>query len=221
MSLIVQTPIYKEIYNGIYKGFSKGIYGVCKGISKGVYNTLFVNANAILPNLWLGNLKSAHDSRFLEENEIDIVINCTAEYPFVEAGNKKYYFDSSNSTIVSYDNNDNNKVITAVRIPVYDSKLEKDIILMEQYLKIIIPFIYREYVINKKKILIHCYAGKQRSAIVVAAFLYMYKGLSPKTIDNYHDVFQYITHKRPQAFTYGLRINFLKTFLRFFELEGE
>jgi hypothetical protein len=66
--------------------------------------------------------------------------------------------------------------------------------------------------------------GKQRSAIVVAALLkvlldYRYIDLSIGTIDKkkqFDYICNYIVIKRPQAFTFGYRINFKKTFYRYF-----
>lgn len=218
--LIKYNPntIYNTISSMSRSGMSS-ISSMSKTIYRNIYNTLFVSANLIIPHIWLGNIYAAHDYDFIIQNNIDIIINCTADYPFISHDNLK----SSNVDNILIDNLSNRK-ISLIRIPVYDSLLEKDIILMEQYFKIIIPYICHAYT-NKKNILIHCYAGKQRSAIVVAAFLYaMYlqglPGFQGVNFDfsNYKKVFKYIVNKRPQAFTYGMKINFLRTFKRFFNL---
>jgi hypothetical protein len=172
-----------------------------------IYYSFFSNVDMILPNLWLGNYHAALDHDFISKNNIDIIVNCTPDIPFIS--------DHS---------------IKKIRIPVYDSQLEKDFILMEYYLKIIIPILHKAYVENKK-ILICCYAGKQRSAIVVASLLY-YMTTTPITksfilhhLNHLDDnnksslidsIFSFIIQKRPQAFTYGFRINFKPSFERLY-----
>ena len=93
---------------------------------------------------------------------------------------------------------------------------------MEEYFRIVLPFLLQKYTVEKKRILIHCFAGKQRSAIVVAAFL---KVLSDKNLINlpenvnqqqFESIRNFMLSKRPQVFTYGYRVNFQKTFERYF-----
>jgi len=118
--------------------------------------------------------------------------------------------------------------IETYRIPVNDSLLEKDFLLMQKYFQIIIPLLLRKYTIEKKNILVHCHMGKQRSAIVVAGLLkvlldYKYIDLDkvPNIVDKkkqFDYICNYIVLKRPQAFTFGYRINFKKTFYRFFNI---
>ena len=176
-----------------------------------IYHTLFSNANKIRPGIWLGNCFSAIDKEFVTKNHIDIIVNCTPDQPFLAD-------TCDQDTLLRL------HPITSIRIPVYDSLLEKDLILMEQYLKLIVPYLFKQHTQYKKNILVHCHAGKQRSAIVVATLLYL---LVTQTEDKFIDInnlnqqqihdalFDYIIHKRPQAFTYGFRINFLKSFQRF------
>ena len=42
---------------------------------------------------------------------------------------------------------------------------------MQDYFKIIIPLLLKKYITEKRNILIHCQAGKQRSAILTAVLL--------------------------------------------------
>ena len=187
-----------------------------------LYYSLFSNVDLIIPNLWLGNYHAALDYNFVTSNNIDIIVNCTPDIPFIS--------DQTNTQI--------NK-IQKIRIPVYDSQLEKDLILMEQYLKVIIPILHTAYKENKK-ILVHCYAGKQRSAIVIASLLFFMSTYSSSQhfilpylstfeqqeqkdiLINKHSlinsIFYFIIDKRPQAFTYGFRINFKSSFDRLFQL---
>jgi hypothetical protein len=179
-------------------------------IFNAIYHTFFSPVNEIIPGIWLGNSDAAVDHNFITDNKIDIVVNCTPNIPFI--------IDTLDQPALM-----TLHTITPIRIPVYDSLLEKDIILMEQYLKIIIPYLYKQYTTEHKRILIHCYAGKQRSGIVVAALLYMlhrHQQIDCLKVDGRTDIesalFNYILSKRPQAFTYGFRINFLKSFQRFY-----
>lgn len=172
------------------------------------YNTFFSNADLILPNLWLGSFRSALDTKFLKDNQINVIINCTENIPFID----------------QLDNTVNYEHIEFIRIPVNDSLLEKDLLLMQDYFKIILPFLYKKYVNEKKNILIHCREGKQRSAIITAAFLKIL--IDSQKIDiikpesnmtsQFNSIVNYILNKRPQAFTYGFRINFKKTYKRYF-----
>jgi len=174
-----------------------------------ILSDIFYNGtsvNEILPNLWLGNYKTAHDINFLKENKINLILNCTPDISFID---EKIIEELK---------------IETYRIPVNDSLLEKDIILMEDYLKIFIPLLFNKYIVEKKNILIHCHAGKQRSAIVVAALLKVLIDkqlikLTNRTNDQFTSIYNYLLEKRPQVFTYGLRVNFEKSYKRFFKLD--
>lgn len=182
-------------------------------ILNSIYNSLFSHVNEILPNLWLGDSTISADYKFMLDNRIDIIVNCTPNLPFVLDTKK---FDSEQIKSLQH--------LVYIRLPVYDSLLQRDLILMEQYLKIIIPFLYIEF--NRgKKILIHCHAGKQRSAIVAVALLYLvFKNQQPTcnltTKDLVDYTFRFIQLKRPQVFTYGLRTNFIDSFNRFYHIDN-
>lgn len=173
------------------------------------------DADEIIPGLWLANYKPPLNLEFLKTNKIDVVINCTPDIPFYNE-----IFDDKDIKQL--------KKIETFRISVYDSLLEKDILLMEEYLKYVLPFMIKKYIDEKKKILIHCRAGAQRSAIVVAAFLKIL--LDKKLIQipeipdtnnpkkQYKLIYKYMLSKRPRVFTYGFRVNFDKSYKRFFHL---
>jgi protein tyrosine/serine phosphatase len=167
----------------------------------------------IIPGLWLGNHQSAIDIDFLKKNDINFILNCTPNTPFFNELRSKKSFSELQD-------------IDTYRIPVNDSLLEIDFILMEKYLKIFLPILVKKYTSDKKNILIHCQAGKQRSAIVVAALLKRLLDKNYITIDSiptniskeqqYQLIYDYLLSKRSQVFTYGLRINFDRTYKRFF-----
>lgn len=141
-------------------------------------------AHLILKNLWLGNLEAAQDHDFLTKSGIKLVINCTKDLP-------------------NYHENDKN--IQYIRIPVDDSLLKKDFIVMTDYLFHIIPYL-DQVLKNNISVLIHCYAGMQRSACVVAAYLIKNKVPLYKAI-------HFIQKKRNIAFT--PQINFIDSLLLF------
>jgi protein tyrosine/serine phosphatase len=170
------------------------------------------DADEIIPGLWLGNYKPALDLDFIKNNNINVIINCTADIPFYNE-----MFDTKLK-------------IETFRISVYDSLLEKDILLMEEYFKHILPYMLKKYIHEKKRILVHCKAGAQRSAIVVAAFL---KILLDKNLvqipdipsyprfnqnEQFKHIYNFLLKRRPRVFTYGFRINFERSYKRFFHI---
>jgi protein tyrosine phosphatase len=163
----------------------------------------------IIPRLWLGNYRAAKDVAFLKKNRIDIIVNCTPDIPFSDQ-------------VLKDDDLQFVRGIHSVRIPVYDSLSETDFILMEQHFAFVLPYLTQKYA-EGRNILVHCHAGKQRSAIVVAAFLY-YTWSSSIPDDNQqlqHYIFSLIHARRPQAFMYGFRVNFMKSFQRFFQINSQ
>jgi hypothetical protein len=183
-------------------------------------NKLIENVNNIIPEnkksgaLWLGNYKSALDPMFLKDNDISVVINCSVDLPYI--------YD-----ILDPVNHGLNKLET-FRIPVYDSLLDQDIYIMEQYFHTVLPFILKKLLTEHKNILIHCYAGAQRSAICVTATLFVLVDndiMQFDEIPNKTDkskmmkkVIAYVLAKRPRAFSYGFRVNFKKSLETFFNI---
>ena len=104
------------------------------------------DATLILPGLWLGNRKAAADREFLQQNNITTVFNCTKNLPF----------DAS--------------VVRQYRVPVDDNLEPSEIANMERWAPEIIYKLVSEYKAGHK-ILVHCHAGVQRSAAVVAMML--------------------------------------------------
>jgi hypothetical protein len=128
------------------------------------------NADEIIPRLWLGNVRSSVDEQFIHREKIDVVFNCTKDLPF------------SYSIPVKY------------RVPVDDNLQEEEIRNMELWSAEITQKLLKEY--NQgKTILVHCYAGMQRSAACVAFFLIA------RNRQHAHDAMNYIQGRRPIAFT--------------------
>lgn len=104
------------------------------------------NADQILPNVWLGNLKAAQDPVFLRNAGIQVVFNCTKDAPFHSSIRRRY------------------------RIPVDDNLQEQEIRNLELWSYEIVYKMLQEYK-QKRPLLVHCHAGMQRSPAVVAMFL--------------------------------------------------
>lgn len=127
------------------------------------------DATEIIPRLYLGNAKASIDEDFIRQHNIQVVFNCTKNLPFSPIIPIKY------------------------RIPVDDSLQEEEIRNMELWSNEIAFKIMSEY-IDGKTILVHCFAGMQRSAASVAFFLIAFMRLRAL------DAMKMIKEKRPIAF---------------------
>jgi len=131
------------------------------------------NADLIINNIWLGNKSSALDRNFLTTNNIKLVVNCTTDINISE------WYETDN--------------INYIRLPIYDWNSESNNnILKAEIINIIKTInIYKE---RNENILVHCFAGMQRSATVIACYLMYYYDFSPE------DAILYIRNKRNIAF---------------------
>lgn len=176
-----------------------------------IHKFLFASSSLIVPNLWLGDINAAHDYEFIKKNKIDIIINCTKDLPFITEVN-----DEAKDLEIDY-----------YRLPVDDSLLEKDFILMQHCFDMVLPTILEKYK-EGKHILVHCFVGKQRSAIFMAALLksMLDNGIKidglEKNLDSkkeFDNIVNFILSKRYHAFTFGYRINFKKSYERYFKIK--
>lgn len=140
------------------------------------------NANEILPGLWLGNKASSEDVVWQTSNHIGVVFNCTKTLQFY------------------------NRSTTQYRLPVDDNLEAQEIRNMGRWAAEATYKVVHEYK-SGKNILIHCYAGMQRSAALMAMVLIALTGQTSK------QAIAYIREKRPVAFFPF--INFKKSILSF------
>jgi predicted protein tyrosine phosphatase len=129
------------------------------------------HVHMIIPRIYLGDYVIAADKEWLKNNNIHAVFNCTKNLPFAEVEAVRHY-----------------------RIPVDDSLKEEDLKKMGLMSFEIVYKMLQEYN-NGANILVHCHAGRQRSAAAVAMFLIF---LTRKSID---ETIAFIRSRRRVAFT--------------------
>jgi rhodanese-related sulfurtransferase len=126
------------------------------------------NADLILPGLWLGNGKASMDENFLRKNGITVVFNCTKDLPFHSSIKRRY------------------------RVPVDDNLQAEEIRNLELWSYEIIFKLTKEHTLNN--VLVHCYAGMQRSAAVLAMYLIAHKKMKTD------EAISFLKDKRPIVF---------------------
>lgn len=147
-----------------------------------------MSGTEILPNLWLTDKNVALDANFIRQRRIQVVINCTKDQPYAKVTGLKCH-----------------------RIPVNDSLQYHDTVNLYQYLPKITA-IMGKYYSKQIPILVHCYAGRQRAATVVAAFIMRFIGM------DWSNAVKMIQTKRPSAFRPG--INFAQALKSFNQQYG-
>lgn len=132
-------------------------------------NKIESDVNEIIPNLWLGNLKSSYDKTFLLNHNIKYILRIMPD------ADPKY-----NLPHIKY-----------ITIPIKDDQICNINNFNDLFDKC--ADIIHNCIKNKTAILIHCKKGHHRSASFVAAYLIKYINIS---ID---DVIVYINKIRPCA----------------------
>lgn len=132
----------------------------------------------IVNNLYLGSAGALG-----YHSRFSKIVNCTVDIRF-----PKYHPD-------------------CIRIPVEDDPLESKNLLRHMEETHVLEKI-QDTIQRGKPVLVHCYAGTQRSCAVVACYLIRYHGMKPM------NVVTYISSKRPEAFEEG--VHFLHAILRFY-----
>jgi protein-tyrosine phosphatase len=138
------------------------------------------SANEIIKGLWLGDMYAATDKEFITKNKIKAIVNCTPDVP------KKFKYLG----------------IDYFQVPVEDNLKQKEIDKMKLFIPQAINFIHKHRDELGNNVLVHCVAGKQRSAAITAAYLSYYKNKS------LNEVINYILKRRPLAWHNGTAVNF-------------
>jgi protein-tyrosine phosphatase len=128
-----------------------------------------MSADEVVPRLWLGNKQAAADVDWLQQHDITAVFNCTKTLPFAENIRRMY------------------------RVPVDDNLEPAEIANMGAWAAETQVKLIREYNAGRS-ILVHCHAGMQRSAAVVAMFLICMHGMSAD------EAMAFVKSKRSVAF---------------------
>lgn len=133
----------------------------------------------IMSKLYLGNYQAAKNLEFFQDKKIKAVLNCSKDLPNSFAGRK--------DMDVEY-----------MRIPIDDSLKEIDFKKCYEFMPAMVEFIHKHAVLEKHNMLVHCYAGRQRSAIATAVFLVARFGMTPT------QACKHIMDHRKEAFHFGL-----------------
>lgn len=148
------------------------------------------DVNEIIPNLWLGNYKSACNKYFLQNYKIKNIITIMDKF------DEKCRFDN----------------ITYLTIPIKDKFVcDKD---MGPVFELVSTFIHNS--LNKNEpILVHCAKGHHRSAALVVAYLIRYKKCNYiKCIEYINKLRPYALRRdtcmSKHLFTYYKKINNIK-----------
>ena len=157
--------------------------------------------NKILENLYVGGIQSSEKNW----NDFRLIVNCTKDIPFQS---QEYGMDVVSTHILKNDIGVQKDMDSpeCIRIPVNDTPDECDNFL---------AYIYETAVLKKmnksisegKPVLVHCYAGAQRSCALIACYLMEYCFIAPE------EAIEYIRKCRPIAFFCGA--NFLLAIRRF------
>ena len=141
---------------------------------------MYQNADEIIPGLYLGDRDSSVTTHFLKYRNIELVVNCTKTEPFQKQL----------------------RSIECLRIPIDDKLDLADSKILLRELPMVIMKI-DSYLQQGRNVLVHCFAGVQRSAATVAAYLMFKQHMTAK------QAVQYIRSKRRVAF--HPRVNFQYT----------
>ena len=129
----------------------------------------YQHSNEIIERIWLGDYHSSQDETFLRGNHIDVVFNCTKDLPFKMIAPTQY------------------------RVPLDDNLEEVEIRNAGLWSYEIVYKLMKHWSAGDR-ILVHCMAGRQRSACCVAMFLILQKQMRTE------QAIQFIRSKRPVAF---------------------
>ena len=131
--------------------------------------TTVPDAHEIVPGIWLGNKRASENAKWLKEEGITVVFNATKDLPFSTTIKRQY------------------------RIPVDDNLQAEEIRNMSLWSQEAVYKVIKEH--NQgHNILIHCLAGMQRSAAIMAMFLIATRGYT------WEQAVTYVQGIRPIAF---------------------
>ncbi len=116
-------------------------------------------ANELLSGLWIGDTDILNSKKFMTDNQIDIILNCTQLFDFPDLDIQKIRLPFSN-----------------------DKNSDTDLMLLRKNKDKILSFIHDN--INDKNILIVCYDGKSISPFIVYLYIAEYSKIDKRSIYN-------------------------------------
>ena len=116
-------------------------------------------ANELLSGLWIGDTDILNSKKFMTDNQIDIILNCTQLFDFPDLDIQKIRLPFSN-----------------------DKNSDTDLMLLRQNKNKILSFINDN--ITKKNILIVCYDGKSISPFIIYLYIAEYSKIDKRSIYN-------------------------------------
>ena len=115
--------------------------------------------NELISGLWIGDTDILNSKKFMSDNQIDIILNCTTYFDFPDLDLQKIRLPFSNNI-----------------------GSDTDLSLLRQNKNKILSFINDN--INDKNILIVCYDGKSISPFLVYLYIAEYSKIDKKSIYN-------------------------------------
>ena len=116
--------------------------------------------NELLSGLWIGDTDILNSKKFMGDNQIDIILNCTQLFDFPDLDN-----------------------LQKIRLPFSNDKnSDTDLTLLRQNKNKILSFINDN--IDNKNILIVCYDGKSISPFIVFLYIAEYSKIDKRSIYN-------------------------------------
>jgi protein-tyrosine phosphatase len=113
----------------------------------------------LLSGIWIGDIDILSNKKFIEDNDITILMNCTQLFEFPEID-----------------------TLRKIRLPFSPIQSNENIMLLKKNYHKIIDFIHNSTDTNN--ILICCYDGKSISAFIIALYILKYSTIDRSSIYN-------------------------------------
>lgn len=133
----------------------------------------------VLKNIFVSTEAVLKYEQFLKDKEIVGVLNVTKDVELIHGDG-----------------------LETLRIPIDDNLKDQDQIDAYNYMPLAAAFIHKYVQLSRKNVLVHCWAGRQRSISMVAAYLITYHDLSVE------QAVLYLVKARHEAFRWGTSFNF-------------